>query len=125
MSDPAANSPQTYHGQCHCGAVRYSVQAALNGLGDCNCSRCRRLGWVMQSVPAAQFTLESGEDKLGLFHFNTETIDHLFCRDCGIESFARGSDGKGNEMVMINVNCLEPAVAVDRNTIKHWDGANW
>ena len=47
------------------------------------------------------------------------------CRTCGIESFARGSDGKGNELVMINVNCLEDAPPIDRAAIKHWDGANW
>lgn len=116
---------QTYHGQCHCGAVRYSATTDLASLGDCNCSRCRRLGWVMQSVPADQFTLESGADNLTTYRFNTENIEHLFCKSCGIESFARGSDGKGNEMVMINVNCLEPPVGVDRNAIQHWDGASF
>jgi hypothetical protein len=115
----------TYKGQCQCGAVRYTARTALSGLGDCNCSRCRRLGWVMQSLPASDFTLESGEDNLSLFHFNTDSIDHLFCKTCGIESFARGTDGKGTETVMINVNCLEPAISVDRSGIKHWDGANW
>ncbi|WP_316357568.1 GFA family protein [Devosia sp.] len=116
---------KTYHGQCHCGAVRYTATTDLSSLGDCNCSRCRRLGWVMQSVPASDFTLESGEANLSVYHFSTETIDHLFCKTCGIESFSRGSDGKGNELVMISVNCLEPPVPVDRNGIKHWDGANW
>lgn len=116
---------KTYHGQCHCGAVRYSATTDLSSVSDCNCSRCRRLGWVMQSLPADDFTLESGEDNLAVYHFSTETIDHLFCKTCGIESFARGSDGKGRELVMINVACLEPAVTIDPNAIKHWDGANW
>lgn len=115
----------TYRGQCHCGAVRYTVTTALDSMGDCNCSRCRRLGWVMQSVPEADFVLESGEAELAIFHFNTQTIDHLFCKTCGIESFARGSDGRGNALVMINVNCLEGVPALDAAAIKHWDGANW
>ena len=115
----------TYHGQCHCGAVRYAAITDLSSPSDCNCSRCRRLAWVMQSVPAADFTLESGEANLAVYHFSTETIDHLFCKTCGIESFSRGSDGKGNELVMININCLEPPVSIDRDSIKHWDGANW
>ena len=119
------SATKTYHGQCHCGAVRYTATTDLATMGDCNCSRCRRLGWVMQSLPSQDFTLESGEANLAIFHFNTETIDHLFCKTCGIESFARGSDGKGNELVMINVNCLEAAPVVDRTAIKHWDGANW
>lgn len=116
---------QTYHGQCHCGAVRFTALTALDSPGDCNCSRCRRLGWVMQSLPAADFILESGEDQLVPYHFNTGRIDHLFCKTCGIESFARGSDGKGNDLVMININCLEGAPAIDRDKIKHWDGASW
>jgi hypothetical protein len=116
---------QTYHGQCHCGAVQYDVTTDLSTMGDCNCSRCRRLGWVLQSAPASQFDLRSGADNLKTYHFNTENIDHLFCKTCGIEAFARGSDGKGNDMVMINVTCLEPPVTVDRGSIKHWDGANW
>lgn len=116
---------QTHSGQCHCGAVRFSAKTDFSGLGDCNCSRCRRLGWVMQSLPASDFTLIAGEDNLTTYRFNTEMIDHLFCKTCGIESFARGSDGKGNEMMMINVNCLENPPAFDRSAIKHWDGANF
>ena len=115
----------TYRGSCHCGAVRYKVQTDLSTLADCNCSRCRRLGWVMQSAPASAFTLEAGADHLTLYRFNTEMIEHLFCKTCGIESFARGSDGQGNELLMVNVNCLEPPLPVDRSVIKHWDGANF
>jgi hypothetical protein len=114
-----------HHGQCHCGAVRFTARTDLSAMGDCNCSRCRRLGWVMQSVPEADFTLLSGENDLTLYRFNTEMIDHLFCKTCGIEAFARGSDSKGNVMVMINVNCLEPPASLDRSAIKHWDGANF
>jgi hypothetical protein len=114
-----------YHGQCHCGAVRYTARTDLSGMGDCNCSRCRRLGWVMQSVAGSDFSLLSGDDNLTLYRFNTEKIDHLFCKTCGIECFARGDDGKGNAMVMLNVACLEDAPPVDRTAIVHWDGANF
>lgn len=116
---------KTYRGQCHCGAVQFQVTTDLSGTGACNCSRCRRLGWVMQSVPASDFVLESGEANLSVYHFSSETIDHLFCRTCGIESFARGADGKGNETVVVNLNCLEPSVAVEPATVTHWDGANY
>ena len=116
---------QTYFGQCHCGAVRFKAVTDLSGLGDCNCSRCQRLGWVMQSVPELDFELLAGEAKLKTYHFNTKTIDHLFCVDCGIESFARGNDGAGEAVFMVNVNCLESLPAIDRSTIKHWDGRSW
>ena len=114
---------RTYHGQCHCGAVRYTATTDLGGLMDCNCSRCRRLGWVMQPVPAEDFELVSGADSLVDYRFNTGAIQHLFCRDCGIESFARGQDRQGRAVVMINVNALEDAPAIDHSTVLHWNGA--
>ncbi len=114
-----------HHGSCHCGAVRFSVETDFSSLADCNCSRCRRLGWVMQSAPADKFTLEAGANNLTLYRFNTEMIDHVFCRTCGIQSFARGSDGQGNQLVMVNVNCLQNPPAIDKATVRHWDGANF
>jgi hypothetical protein len=115
----------SYEGQCHCGAVRFTATTDLAGMGDCNCSRCRRLGVVWQSVPAAEFTLMAGEETLKPYRFNTHRIEHLFCPNCGIESFARGSDKDGNPVFMLNVNCLEGAPPIDRNAITHWDGASW
>jgi hypothetical protein len=115
---------KTYHGQCHCGAVRYTAETELTVLMDCNCSRCKRLGWILKPVPAAQFTLLSGADKLTEYRFNTDRIEHLFCAVCGIESFARGMDRTGGETVMINVNCLDDAPTIDRTGITHWDGAS-
>lgn len=115
---------QTYEGSCHCGAVAFSVETALDSLGACNCSRCRRLNWVMQSVPADKVTFLRGEDTLRTYRFNTRTIAHLFCPECGIQPLARGEDGKGNQLYMINVNCLEGA-KVDPDAIAHWDGASF
>jgi len=113
---------RTYDGQCHCGAVRYQARTDLASMMDCNCTNCRRRGWVLQSVPAADFRLLAGEGDLTTYRFNTGRIEHLFCRHCGIQPFARGRDGEGNELVMLNVNCLEGLPVIDRSTIMHWDG---
>ena len=116
---------RTYEGQCHCGVVRFSIASDLSALGDCNCSMCSRLGWVMQTVPAADFELLSGEDKLSTYRFNTAMFAHQFCSVCGIESFARGDDGKGNVSYTVNVACLAGLPDIDRSSVKHWDGRNW
>lgn len=115
---------RTYDGGCHCGAVRYRARTDLTQMMDCNCTHCRRLGWVMQAVPAGEFALLSGEGDLKAYRFNTERIEHLFCTHCGIHSFARGNDGQGNDLVMLNVNCLEGLPLIDRAAIRHWDGLN-
>lgn len=123
MADQTSPETKTYAGGCHCGAVAYEATTDLSGMGDCNCSRCRRMGWVLQAVQATNFKLLRGEEALATYHFNTNNIDHLFCKTCGIESFARGKGPDGNIMYMVNVNCLDGAPPVDRSAIQHWDGA--
>jgi hypothetical protein len=42
------------------------------------------------------------------YQFGKRRIHHLFCRNCGIESFARGTvPGTEAEMVAVNVRCLD------------------
>ena len=113
---------KTYEGRCHCGAVRYTAITTLNGLFDCNCSRCRRIASVMSAVPASDFTLLAGGDNLTLYRFNHHAIDHLFCKTCGVQAFSRGTAGD-TPMVMLNVGCLEGAPMVDRSAITHYNGA--
>lgn len=113
---------KSYRGQCHCGAVRYTVSTDLTNLFDCNCSRCRRVASVMSAVPATAFTLEVGAEELTRYSFNHHAIDHLFCRTCGVQSFSRGRFGD-TPMVMLNVGCLEGAPHVDRSAITHYNGA--
>ena len=112
---------QHYHGGCQCGAVKYEVDADLDQTITCNCSRCQKLGSVLTFTPADKFTLLSGEQSLTEYLFNKHAISHLFCKVCGIESFARGSMPNGSPMVAINANCLE---GVEPRTLKshHYDG---
>jgi hypothetical protein len=112
---------RTYRGSCHCGAVTYEATANLAQVISCNCSRCQRLGSLLTFVATDQFKLLSGEDAQTEYRFNTRTIAHLFCKTCGIESFARGKKPDGTEMVAVNVRCLE-GVEPDQLTVKKFDG---
>ncbi len=38
-------------------------------------------------VPHSQFTLETGEDQLSTYEFNTKAAKHKFCKVCGICAF--------------------------------------
>ena len=99
--------PDTHHGGCHCGAVRYKVEIDLSKpVTQCNCSICSRTGTLLSFVPASSFTLEKGEESLTDYQFNRKNIHHLFCRVCGVRSFARGK-GPNGPMVAINTRCLE------------------
>lgn len=111
----------SHTGGCHCGAVRYRVEIDLTKpVIQCNCSICARTGTLLAFVPESGFTLEKGEQNLTDYQFNKQVIHHLFCKTCGVRSFARGS-GPGGPMVAINTRCLDD---VDANTlnIQHFDG---
>jgi hypothetical protein len=115
---------KTYRGSCHCGNVKYDVELDLSGpVLACNCSICGRTGALMAFVPGSQFHLLSGEDSLKNYQFNTKKIDHLFCTNCGVRSFGRGTGPGDGPQVMINVRCLE-SVDPLALAVNHWDGKN-
>lgn len=99
---------RTFAGGCHCGAVRYSVVTGVNPpVISCNCSICSKKGSLLSFVPADDFKLHSGKDAVSDYLFNTRNIHHLFCKTCGVESFATGTAPNGAKMVAINVRCLD------------------
>lgn len=112
---------QHYSGGCQCGAVAYDVDADLDETITCNCSRCQKLGFVLAFAPRDSFRLASGEDNLAEYRFNRKQIQHLFCKTCGVESFAYGEMPDGTAVAAINVNCLE---GVDPRALssRHVDG---
>lgn len=114
---------QHYHGSCQCGAVDFDVDVDLDNTVTCNCSRCKRLGSVLAFTGHDMFKLNSGDDSLTAYEFNKHRIKHLFCKTCGIESFAYGAKPDGSAMVAVNANCLD---GVDpRSLHSHaYDGAS-
>ena len=109
-----------YTGSCHCGAVTFTVATdAPTEAMSCNCSHCSRKGFV----PADQFTLDSGEDKLTDYQFYKHKITHRFCNICGTQSFAEGNSPDGPTRA-INLRCV-PSVDIDALKIKKVDGASF
>ena len=76
--------PATYAGGCHCGRVRYEVDADLSRVMSCNCSICRKRGALLAFVPVAKFKLGSGAYALTDYQFNKKIVHHLFCDTCGV-----------------------------------------
>ncbi|MBX5480458.1 MAG: GFA family protein [Myxococcaceae bacterium] len=114
-------SNNVHHGSCHCGAVRYRVEIDLSKpVIQCNCSICSRSGTLLAFVPESAFVLEKGEDNLTDYQFGKKVIHHLFCKTCGVRSFARGS-GPNGPTVAINTRCLED-VDTTRLKVMHFDG---
>lgn len=98
---------RTLEGSCHCGAVRFTVETDLASVNVCNCSHCRRKGFMLAFVPEAQFTLLSGGDAQTEYRFNSKKIEHLFCKTCGVQSFGRGPGPEGASMMAVNLRCVD------------------
>ena len=94
MTEP--NTAQTYTGGCHCGRVRYQVTADLSRVISCNCSHCQKRGLLLAFTTPDQFSLTTGESELSDYQFNKKVIHHLFCSQCGIQSFAPGCKNRSN-----------------------------
>lgn len=112
---------KTYTGGCHCGAVRYEVKTDLNYVIECNCSLCFKRGNILAFVPADQFTLLSGEEKLTDYQFNKKIIHHLFCSICGVGSFGRGVGKNDAPMAAVNLRCMD-GVDLSTLTINPYNG---
>lgn len=112
----------THTGGCHCGAVRFEVDAPEPIVcADCNCSICTKSGFLHLIVPKSRFRLLAGEDALATYTFNTHVARHHFCRTCGIKPFyipRSNPDG-----VDVNVRCLD-APPTDL-IVQAFDGRNW
>jgi len=113
----------THLGGCHCGRVRFEVDApAVIDATDCNCSICRMSGFLHLIVSNKEFRLLAGDDALTTYTFNTGAAKHHFCKTCGVKSFyvpRSHPDG-----VSVNVHCLDAATVEDVR-VTPFDGANW
>ncbi len=58
-----------YVGSCHCGAVRYEIDAVIDRVTECNCSMCSKKGILHHRVSPENFRLLSGERQLA--HINS------------------------------------------------------
>ena len=111
-----------YQGSCHCGAVRFEVEAPEEIDADlCNCSICTKSGFLHLIVPKSRFRLLSGAEAITTYTFNTGVAKHTFCRTCGIKPFyvpRSNPDG-----IDVNVHCLDTPPR--RVRVAEFDGRDW
>ena len=113
----------THRGGCHCGRVRFEVDAPAElTIDDCNCSMCARTAYLHLIVTADRFRITQGRDALSLYTFNTGTAKHYFCSVCGIKPFyvpRSHPDGWS-----VNARCIDEGTVTSMK-INRIDGRNW
>lgn len=120
-ADPSGLDLVVHRGGCHCGAVRFELDAPpVVDVLDCDCSICRMTGFLHLIVPATRFRWLSGRDALVEYRFNTGTARHWFCATCGIKSvYVPRSHPDGYS---VNVHCLDPGTVREMRVL-HFDDA--
>jgi hypothetical protein len=118
---------KTYHGSCHCGAVKFEADLDLTqSTYRCNCSICRRTRFWPAVARESGFRLLSGTDDLTQYLFNTRKNQHYFCRHCGVRAFGIGTETPIGKMYGINLGCLTDVSdeELSRLPITYVDGLN-
>lgn len=111
-----------YTGGCHCGAVRFEVDAQEKVVcQECNCSICSKSGYIHLIVANSKFRLLQGKENLSTYTFDSGEAKHYFCKTCGIKSFyIPRSNPDGFD---INLRCLDQQP--NDVVIEPFDGKNW
>ena len=94
-----------YTGACHCGEVRFTVEGTISGVMDCNCSICRKTGFLHWLVEPHKLSLQKGEGRLQAYLWGTGIAKHLFCPVCGVAPLRRPR--MRPESFSVNVRCLD------------------
>lgn len=113
----------TCSGGCHCGRVRFEIEVADKvTVYRCNCSICRKTGYLHLIVGAERFSLLEGKNSLVEYQFHTGVARHLFCGTCGIKSFYVPRSHP--DSFSVNLNCVELPEDVELS-LEDFDGRNW
>jgi hypothetical protein len=112
----------TYSGSCHCGTIRFLVNASPTHLSRCNCSICSAKGALYLPISEiASVEILDGRENLQSYRFNRKEAEHLFCRTCGIHPFHRPRMDPSRWSV--NARCLDDGLP--DLPIEEFDGKNW
>jgi hypothetical protein len=96
---------KTYRGSCHCGKVRFEVDADLDHVRLCDCSVCRKRGALTHRVEEPCFRLLTPLDELSVYQWHTRTARDYFCPACGVLPFRRPRTAP--HLWAVNVRCLD------------------
>ncbi|KAL2065497.1 hypothetical protein VTL71DRAFT_3167 [Oculimacula yallundae] len=115
---------ETFNGNCHCGAVAYTlVSKPLNErkIISCNCSLCYRSAEIYTYPPASSITM-IGKENLAGYAFLTSDSLHSFCKVCGTSVCVQVLN-ENEDLMPLNLRTVMSGVNVKDLQIEEYDGA--
>ena len=110
---------------CHCGGVEAQVRIPEEGFKKimrCNCSLCKRKGYIIGFVGQDDLKILKGKNLLKLYQYHTKTAKHFFCSNCGIHTHSNPRINP--KLYGINVACVEGINPFEFENVQVNDGAN-
>jgi hypothetical protein len=115
----------TITGSCLCKSVNYEITGALDVMGNCHCSICRKshgaafVTWAI--VNPEQFRWTSGEEFVQGYD-SSPGIQRCFCKKCG-STLATAHDGKIAEVAVGTIDGdpgIRPGAHIFVNSKANW-----
>lgn len=112
-------------GQCLCGAVKFSGEAASHEVSVCHCGQCRR--WASGPLMVVQFPNGvTYENDAGLAVFRSSDVgERGFCQLCGSTLFWREAGAGPTDDHAVSAGCLDAADLVLHGHIWIDDKPDW
>ena len=110
---------------CHCGEVELEIkesEGALNKFLRCNCTLCKKKGYIMTFAPIKDVKITKGEDKVKLYQYHTKVAEHYFCSECGI--YTHHKMRSRPDTFGLNVGCIDDIDQFKLENVGLNDGQN-
>jgi hypothetical protein len=107
-------------GSCHCGSVRWQLDALPESVTACNCTACRRYGALWAYGYEDDTIKVSGSTTA---YVRGDALSFNFCSRCGNVTHWRGlkSDEQGRRRIAVNLRTTKPG-PIAHIPIDHFDG---
>lgn len=111
---------------CHCGAVKLRVETDPVEQAECNCSICRKLGWLMAYYAESaveRLTPPEAEET----YIRTDIPPHLKvhrCKTCGVPTHWESLPGMSKGRMGVNVRLID-GLDLAALPLRKIDGASW
>jgi hypothetical protein len=103
-------------GSCHCKATVFEVAEVPEQVVRCTCSICSKRGALWAYYPVADFHLQTPQENVATYRWNTKAVKLNFCGICGCSTFTETPDWSSGKADYDN-----PQIAVNARLFDDFD----